>query len=72
MSRTAYPSREASLQFERKRKRLSSERDESTAAPNGYREPEQDSGIHKSVRVEEPWALDSVDDLVRRWTTVEV
>jgi hypothetical protein len=32
---------------------------------------EHDCSAHKSLRVEEPWALDSVDDLLRRWTTVE-
>jgi hypothetical protein len=68
----ARSSRAATSQHARKRKRVSSERDETIAAPNRYRDSEQDSSVHKAVRVEEPWSSTSVDDLVRRWTTVEV
>lgn len=32
----------------------------------------KDSGVPKAHRVEEPWSMESVDDLVKRWTTVEV
>ena len=33
---------------------------------------EDDYSVRKHVRTEEPWCVESVEDLVRRWTTVKV
>ena len=32
----------------------------------------EDHSTRKRIRTEEPWTVDTVEDLVRRWTTVEV
>ena len=49
----------------KKRKRQLSDED------NDCENTGQDGGVHESLYMEKQWHVDNVDDLVRRWTTVE-